>query len=53
LEELPLGVKQEFICDAIELLGMYPPEYVRNMEEVKNSTSSKGSIEGASCLLLV
>ncbi len=33
---LPLGVRQEFYHDAVELLG-WPsaPEYVRNMEEVK------------------
>lgn len=30
---LPLGVKQEFARDAVELLGMAPPEYVRTMEE--------------------
>lgn len=32
----PLGVKQEFSHDAAELLGYEKPEYVRNMEEVKN-----------------
>ena len=32
----PLGVKQEFTHDAVELLGYDKPEYVRNMEEVKN-----------------
>ncbi len=32
---LPLGVRQEFTRDAAELLGMAPPVYVRNMEEVK------------------
>lgn len=31
----PLGVKQEFTHDAVELLGYEKPEYVRNMEEVK------------------
>lgn len=31
-----LGVKQEFTHDAVELLGYEKPEYVRNMEEVKN-----------------
>ena len=36
---LPLGVKQEFKRDAVELLGMKEPEYVRNMEEVKASTA--------------
>lgn len=32
----PLGVKQEFTHDAVELLGYEKPEYVRNMKEVKN-----------------
>ncbi|MCM1246792.1 MAG: SNF2-related protein [Roseburia sp.] len=32
----PLGVKQEFTHDAVGLLGYDAPEYVRNMEEVKN-----------------
>lgn len=32
---LPLGVKQEFKHDAVELLGLNEPEYVRNMTEVK------------------
>lgn len=31
----PLGVKQEFQHDAVELLGMPAPVYVRNMEEVR------------------
>ena len=31
---LPLGVKQEFTRDAVELLGMEAPQYVRNMEEI-------------------
>ncbi len=31
---LPLGVKQEFVSDAVNLLGMEPPEYVRTMAEV-------------------
>lgn len=31
---LPLGVKQEFTRDAVELLGMEKPEYVRTMAEV-------------------
>ncbi len=31
---LPLGVKQEFTHDAVELLRMEPPTYVRNMHEV-------------------
>lgn len=37
---LPLGVKQEFIRDAENLLGIERPEYVRNMEEVKAAKSS-------------
>ena len=32
---LPLGVKQEFKRDAVELLGLPEPEYVRTMAEVK------------------
>lgn len=32
---LPLGVKQEFTRDAVEILGMEPPEYVRTAAEVK------------------
>lgn len=35
----PLGVKQEFTHDAVELLGCEKPEYVRNMEEARNSSS--------------
>ena len=31
---LPLGVKQEFTRDAVEILGYRQPEYVRTMEEV-------------------
>lgn len=30
---LPLGVRQEFRRDAVELLGMEAPEYVRTMDE--------------------
>lgn len=30
---LPLGVRQEFRRDAVELLGMEPPAYVRTMDE--------------------
>lgn len=37
---LPLGVRQEFIRDAVELLGMDPPQYVRTMEEVKSASGS-------------
>ena len=33
----PLGVKQEFSHDAVQLLGYPAPVYVRNMEEVKAS----------------
>lgn len=32
----PLGVKQEFTNDSVVLLGYPAPEYVRNMEEVRN-----------------
>lgn len=35
----PLGVKQEFTRDAVELLGYEKPEYCRTMEEVKASES--------------
>lgn len=38
---LPLGVRQEFTRDAVQLLHMAPPEYVRNMEEVR---AAKGQI---------
>lgn len=31
----PLGVKQEFQRDAVNLLGMDAPEYVRNMAEIE------------------
>jgi len=34
---LPLGVKQEFTKDAVNLLRMEAPEYVRNMVEVRQS----------------
>lgn len=37
---LPLGVRQEFKRDAAELLGIAPPEYVRNMEEAEHSNAS-------------
>lgn len=36
---LPLGVKQEFTRDAVEILGYEKPEYCRTMEEVKRSKS--------------
>ena len=32
---LPLGVKQEFTRDAVELLGYEKPEYCRTMQEVE------------------
>lgn len=32
---LPLGVKQEFTRDAVEILGYDKPEYCRTMEEVE------------------
>ena len=35
----PLGVKQEFMHDARELLKMQEPVYVRNMEEVEATES--------------
>ena len=36
---LPLGVKQEFTHDAVEVLGYEKPEYCRTMAEVEQSTS--------------
>lgn len=36
---LPLGVKQEFTRDAVEVLGYDKPEYCRTMAEVEQSTS--------------
>lgn len=36
---LPLGVKQEFTRDAVDLLGYEKPEYCRTMEEVYASDS--------------
>lgn len=36
---LPLGVKQEFTRDAVEVLGYEKPEYCRTMEEVENCNS--------------
>ena len=36
---LPLGVKQEFTRDAVELLAYPAPEYCRTMEEVRSSRS--------------
>lgn len=34
---LPLGVKQEFTRDAVNLLGYEKPVYVRNMDEVRSA----------------
>lgn len=34
---LPIGVKQEFTQDAVNILGYDKPEYVRNMEEVNKA----------------
>lgn len=36
---LPLGVKQEFTRDAVEVLGYEKPEYCRTMEEVEKSNA--------------
>lgn len=36
---LPLGVKQEFTRDAVEVLGYEKPEYCRTMEEVEGCSS--------------
>lgn len=36
---LPLGVKQEFTRDAVEIMGYEKPEYCRTMEEVEASGS--------------
>lgn len=36
---LPLGVKQEFTRDAVEVLGYDAPQYVRNMAEVEQSAT--------------
>lgn len=36
---LPLGVKQEFTHDAVEVLEYEKPEYCQTMEEVEQSTS--------------
>lgn len=38
---LPLGVKQEFTRDAVELLGYEKPVYCRTMEEVKEAYGSR------------
>ena len=36
---LPLGVRQEFVRDAEEKLGMAPPVYIRTMEEAAQADS--------------
>lgn len=36
---LPLGVRQEFTRDAVEILGIEPPLYVKNMNEIKDTES--------------
>ena len=36
---LPLGVRQEFTHDAVQLLGMEPPRYVRTMQEAQDRKS--------------
>lgn len=37
---LPLGVKQEFVHDAVELLHYPEPPYVRNMAEIENQSAT-------------
>lgn len=37
---LPLGVRQEFVHDAIEILGYEKPQYVRTMEEVLSTDTN-------------
>ena len=37
---LPLGVRQEFTHDAVGLLEIEPPKYVRTMEEIRNCNDS-------------
>lgn len=36
---LPLGVKQEFTRDAVELLGIEPPVYIRNSAELEATSA--------------
>lgn len=36
---VPLGVKQEFTHDAVELLGLGKPPYVRNQSEIEKSNA--------------
>lgn len=37
---LPLGIRQEFTRDAQQVLGMDPPQYVRNMAEVRENDTA-------------
>ncbi len=37
---LPLGVKQEFTRDAVEILGLEKPPYVRTMAEAKETSAT-------------
>lgn len=37
---LPLGVRQEFVRDAVQLLGMEAPVYVRTMAEVMSASAN-------------
>lgn len=34
---LPLGVKQEFVHDAVSILGIEPPKYIRSMAEAEKA----------------
>lgn len=36
---LPLGVRQEFTHDAVELLHIDPPQYVRNKKEIEETSA--------------
>jgi len=36
---LPIGVFQEFTHDAVNILGLEPPPYVRSMDEIRASSS--------------
>ncbi|MDD3338453.1 MAG: DNA methyltransferase [Lachnospiraceae bacterium] len=37
---LPLGVKQEFTQDAVNILGYEKPRYVRNMEDIQDASEN-------------
>ena len=37
---LPLGVKQEFVHDAVQILHMPAPPYIKNMAEARNSNAN-------------